>query len=115
LVVEVDGGQHFSSPQAARDAARDRWLQTQGYRVIRIPNNELVSNLDGVLEYLLSIATDSPLPPCGGARPRLARSEGGEPHARWTDTPLPRRQAGATRRDAAALPPQGGRGLCRLS
>jgi very-short-patch-repair endonuclease len=109
LVVEVDGGQHFSAPRAPRDAVRDRWLNTQGYRVIRIANNDALNNLEGVLEYLLSIATDSPLPPCGGARAPLGRAEGSEPHARWRpDTPLPRRPAGAARRDAAALPHKGG-------
>ncbi|HET7851658.1 MAG TPA: endonuclease domain-containing protein, partial [Methyloceanibacter sp.] len=76
LVVEVDGAQHFSASRAARDAVRDRWLNTQGYHVIRIANNEVLCNLSGVLEYLVSIAANSPLLPCGGARPRDARSEG---------------------------------------
>ena len=89
LVVEVDGGQHFSSSRA-RDAVRDRWLNTQGYRVIRIPNNEVLGNLPGVLEFLLSVAANSPLPPCGGARPRFARSEGGEASPqKKRRTPLP--------------------------
>jgi hypothetical protein len=93
----------------ARDAVRDRWLRTQGYRIIRIANNEVLSNLEGVLEYLLSIATDSPLPPCGGARAPLGRAEGGETRAQNPGlTPLPRRQAGATRRGATALPHKGG-------
>jgi len=109
LVIEVDGGQHFSALQAARDAVRDRWLATQGYRVIRFANNEVLGNVDGVLEYLLSIATNAPLPPCGGARAPLRRAEGGETLARWQrETPLPRRQAGAARRGAAALPHKGG-------
>lgn len=90
LVVEVDGGQHFSASQAARDAVRDRWLNTKGYRVIRIANNEVLNNLPGVLEYLLSVAANSPLPPCGGARPRDARSEGGEGlNRKQRNTPLP--------------------------
>ena len=103
LVIEVDGGQHFSARQAARDSVRDRWLRTQGYRVIRFANNEVLSNLSGVLEYLTSIietpdpsvlkssiAANTPLPPCGGARPRLARSEGGEsPIQNPRLTPLP--------------------------
>jgi very-short-patch-repair endonuclease len=90
LVVEVDGGQHFSVRQATRDKVRDRWLGTQGYRVIRIANNEVLTNLEGVLEYLRSLAMDSPLPPCGGARPRFARSEGGELQIRSLGvTPLP--------------------------
>jgi very-short-patch-repair endonuclease len=103
LVVEVDGGQHFSAPQQSRDAVRDRWLASQGYRVIRIPNNEVLRNLQGVLEYLLSVAADSPLPPCGGARSRLARTEGGETSAQKLErTPLP------------SLPHKGG-GVCVAS
>ena len=77
IVVETDGGQHFSGLGAARDEMRDRWLRTQGYRVVRISNNDVLGNLDGVLQFLLNIAANSPLPPCGEARPRLARSEGG--------------------------------------
>ena len=103
LVIEVDGGQHFSASYAARDSVRDRWLGTQGYRVIRFANNEVLTNLRGVLEYLLNVietceepdlareaAPRSPLPPCGGARPRFARSEVGEQPIQNPElTPLP--------------------------
>jgi very-short-patch-repair endonuclease len=90
LVVEVDGGQHFSASHSARDAVRDRWLQTQGYRVMRVPNNEVLCNLEGVLEYILSAAADSPLPPCGGARAPLRRAEGGRAQILKSRlTPLP--------------------------
>jgi very-short-patch-repair endonuclease len=105
LIIEVDGGQHFSSSQAHRDRIRDRWLNTQGYRVVRIANDEVLTNLEGVVQYLMSILTESqaaggpairggaagsPLPPCGGARSRSARSEGGDafPQAQRR-TPLP--------------------------
>jgi adenine-specific DNA-methyltransferase len=33
LIVEVDGGQH--ADPACGDAARTRWLEAQGYRVVR--------------------------------------------------------------------------------
>jgi very-short-patch-repair endonuclease len=46
IVIEVDGGQHSES---ARDEVRDRYLRTQGYRVIRFWNNDVLSNIDGVL------------------------------------------------------------------
>jgi very-short-patch-repair endonuclease len=47
LVVEVDGGQHASS--AAKDTVRSDWLATRGYRVLRFWNNDVLSNLEGVL------------------------------------------------------------------
>jgi very-short-patch-repair endonuclease len=49
LVIEVDGGQHLES---AADTERDRWLRTQGFRVLRFWNNEVCQNLQGVLETI---------------------------------------------------------------
>ena len=49
LVVEVDGGQHGGTD----DAVRDRWLRAQGFEVLRIWNNDVMENLDGVLETVL--------------------------------------------------------------
>ena len=46
LIIEVDGGQH----DGARDEARTRFLNGEGYRVIRFWNNEVLGNIDGVLE-----------------------------------------------------------------
>jgi very-short-patch-repair endonuclease len=60
LVVELDGGQHAESPE---DRHRDRTLCALGYRVIRIWNNDVIENLDGVLRRLLSELEKSPLTP----------------------------------------------------
>jgi very-short-patch-repair endonuclease len=49
VVIEVDGGQHSES---ARDAVRDRYLQSQGYRVMRFWNNDVLSNIDGVVSVI---------------------------------------------------------------
>jgi very-short-patch-repair endonuclease len=49
LVVEADGGQHNEK----RDARRTAWLKQQGFRVIRFWNNDVLTNLDGVLEVIL--------------------------------------------------------------
>ena len=50
VVVEVDGGQHAERVEA--DAARTDWLEQQGYRVLRFWNNEVLTNMNGVLETL---------------------------------------------------------------
>jgi very-short-patch-repair endonuclease len=52
LVVEVDGSQHGTEENSARDEQRTRWLEAAGYRVIRFWNNDLVNNMDGVLESI---------------------------------------------------------------
>jgi len=52
LVVEVDGGQHTATSE--RDAARTRWLERRGYRVMRFWNNEVLNETDAVLESILA-------------------------------------------------------------
>jgi len=51
LIVEVDGGQHMD--RASRDAARTRWLESQGFHVLRFWNNEVLENIDGVVQVIL--------------------------------------------------------------
>ena len=46
LIIELDGGQHEEAPP--QEAERSRFLQHQGYRILRFWNNEVLSNLDGV-------------------------------------------------------------------
>jgi len=51
LVLEVDGGQHAES---ARDAARDRFLRGEGYRILRFWNTDVLQNREGVLSAILN-------------------------------------------------------------
>ncbi len=51
LVLELDGGQHALTAEA--DAERTRLIEAHGYTVIRFWNNDVMSNLDGVLETIL--------------------------------------------------------------
>ena len=50
LIIELDGSQHNTDAHRASDEQRTRWLESEGYQVIRFWNNELSSNMDGVLE-----------------------------------------------------------------
>lgn len=47
LVVEVDGGYHGSAERQRSDARRDKRLERAGYRVLRLPAELLVGNLEG--------------------------------------------------------------------
>jgi very-short-patch-repair endonuclease len=76
LAVEVDGGQHAEQRKQADDR-RTQWLAEKGITVVRYWNNEVLSNLEGVLgdllghmERLVQAATTStpPLPLSGGGR-----------------------------------------------
>ena len=51
LVIEVDGGQH--GERARQDAARSRWIEGRGYRVLRFWNNEVLANTEGVVAAIL--------------------------------------------------------------
>jgi very-short-patch-repair endonuclease len=52
LIVELDGGHHNEDEEAQRDRVRQRWLEQQGYRVIRFWNSDIGGNLNGVLEAI---------------------------------------------------------------
>jgi very-short-patch-repair endonuclease len=66
LVIEIDGGQH--AVQNYRDAKRTRFLENEGYRVLRFWNSDVMQNIDGVLEVIQSVvlATPTPTPPHKG-------------------------------------------------
>ena len=66
LIIELDGGQH--AKQNSRDAMRTQFLELEGYRVLRFWNNEVLTNIDGVLELIQNsaLATPTPAPPHKG-------------------------------------------------
>ncbi|MBR5272735.1 MAG: DUF559 domain-containing protein [Clostridia bacterium] len=55
LVIELDGSQHFENEKIVSDAERDSFLKSMGLEILRIPNNEINNNFEGVCEYLLKI------------------------------------------------------------
>ena len=48
LVIELDGMSHIG--RAEEDEARSEYLRSQGYRVIRYTNDQVISDLDSVVE-----------------------------------------------------------------
>ena len=59
VIVELDGGQHADS---IKDAARDGWLRSQGFKVLRFWNNDVLSNTNGVVQTIAD-AVSSVSPP----------------------------------------------------
>jgi very-short-patch-repair endonuclease len=74
LVIELDGGHH--AEQIARDEERTRWLNSQGFRVLRFWDNQVFEDLDAVLQVIWDAlkATPHPTPP-----PQGGREQEGEP------------------------------------
>lgn len=59
LIIEVDGGQH--TPEA--DFERTRFLESQGYKIVRFWNNDVLNNIEGVVsEILKHTPHPNPLP-----------------------------------------------------
>ena len=50
LVIEIDGDTH--ARRDGYDANRTSFLEKQGYRVLRFNNNDVMTNLEGVLTTL---------------------------------------------------------------
>ena len=74
LCVELDGSQHAQA--ATGDERRDKFLHDRGIRTLRICNNEVFANLEGVLEAIWSALHDAPSPPTP-----LPRGEGSKHRA----------------------------------
>jgi very-short-patch-repair endonuclease len=51
LVIELDGSQH--SEQEEYDIERTRYLESQGYTVIRFWNNQVMNDMDGVIRAIV--------------------------------------------------------------
>jgi len=51
LVIELDGDSHAG--RADYDAARTAFMESQGYRVIRFSNSDVMTNIEGVARAIL--------------------------------------------------------------
>ncbi len=62
LIIEIDGGHHSDEKNQEYDEIRTKWLQSQGFRVIRFWNNDVSSNIDGVITRIKEALDEYPLP-----------------------------------------------------
>lgn len=52
IIIEIDGGQHNRPEDIEYDLKRTRFLNSEGYKVIRFWNNDIDNNIEGVYEVL---------------------------------------------------------------
>jgi len=71
LVIELDGGQHFSQEGVVRDVVRDDFLAGMQLRVLRFDNGEVMRNTDGVMAVIEKAVLESKSP----LAPLLQRGE----------------------------------------
>ncbi len=72
LIVELDGAQHAGS---AYDLERTRVLAQHGYAVLRFWNNDVLTNIDGVLQVIAESLAKAPSPDLRFAKPDLSPRE----------------------------------------
>ena len=58
LIIELDGSQHYEDTGLLKDKIRTEYLEKRGLTVIRIPNNEVRNNFEGVCEYISALTEE---------------------------------------------------------
>lgn len=52
LVIEVDGDSHFSEEAKMYDTIRDDFISSLGITTIRVKNDEVMKNIEGIFEKI---------------------------------------------------------------
>ncbi len=58
LVIEVDGGQHYTEDGIAYDEKRTAYLESEGLSVKRFSNHDVLTNIDGVVQVILELVKE---------------------------------------------------------
>ena len=59
IIIEIDGSQHYDKINIEKDTERTQYLEQYGLTVVRVPNNEVNHNFQGVCEYIDHIVKQS--------------------------------------------------------
>ncbi len=51
LIIEVDGGQHLE--QKSYDSERDKWLEKEGFRILRFWDNQILKEIEAVKQVIM--------------------------------------------------------------
>ena len=75
LIIELDGETHDFEERQRADGTRDAFFTSEGFHVLRFTNEQVMSNLEGVVEFIRQVASSraSGLPPS----PTLPHKGGG--------------------------------------
>ncbi len=59
IVIELDGSQHFTEENEQKDEERTKFLEHYDLMVLRIPNDEINRNFQGICEHIDDIVQQS--------------------------------------------------------
>ncbi|MFZ2054759.1 MAG: DUF559 domain-containing protein [Candidatus Aminicenantales bacterium] len=60
IIIELDGGQH--SEYEEKDQKRDEWFRSEGFKILRFWNNDVISQTEEILEIIAKKCLESPSP-----------------------------------------------------
>ena len=52
LAIEIDGGHHNDKGIVEADEKKTAWLKQTGFQILRFWNNEVMTNIEGVIEKI---------------------------------------------------------------
>ena len=55
LIIEIDGDAHYEPGAKERDGAREAYLRTQGFGILRVGNRQTVQELETVLTMIARV------------------------------------------------------------
>jgi very-short-patch-repair endonuclease len=61
LIIELDGSQHYRENEILKDKIRTEKLEKRDLLVIRIPNNAVNNNFEGVCTYINAVIKNKKL------------------------------------------------------
>ncbi len=86
IVLEIDGEPHFNPEQRAYDSARDEWMKSQGFTVIRVTGKQVELETEEVFDLIereikskSKSSTPAPHPPTPSPRVRGEEEPGPHP------------------------------------
>ena len=59
LIIELDGSQHYEEKGLLKDKIRTEIIEQRNLTVVRIPNNEVTRNFEGVCMYIDNAVKES--------------------------------------------------------
>ena len=53
MIIELDGGQYYTTDGMQKDEIRDSFMTGLGFRVLRFSDREVLKNINGVIDEIL--------------------------------------------------------------
>ena len=59
IIIEIDGSSHANEMALDRDQRRDIWLRSQGFKILRFSNRQVLHDLDTVVMTIKTAIVDA--------------------------------------------------------